>query len=331
MSRFGLPKKNVRVDQPPKGVKKWVGGCVVKKVIAFCCFVIISPSVKADKKCNEVGQHLAISLRPTELAHVWRTYKERPSDDLRNQLVLHYMSLVTAQAAIIHARIPYTVGIEFDDLVMEGIFGLTEAIDNYNPALGIKFETYSPRRIRGAILDGLRRLDWKPRLVRSRTRITDELAEQLRKSTEAEPSETDLLLALEREYGREKAEKIFKDTDHRGIDSLDRTSNDNLAGAGNKVVSVGDHIADTKTINPAREAANHEFWKDHIGKGLTRAERLILLLYYKENMTMKNIGQTLEMSESRVSQIHSDLIARLRSRMTAEELETAIADFAQNN
>ena len=190
-----------------------------------------------------------------------------------------------------------------------GIFGLMDAIDAYDMDRGVKFETYCAPRIRGAILDELRSMDWVPRLVRSRSSQID----QARKSIEMEHGRkaTDEELATKLNVNKEEFAKIRRDAGAVGVVSLSRKW---FETDSNKDVREIDVLEDARQVNPLTAAQKHDL-KDLITRGLSRAERLIVVLYYYEQMTMKEIGVTLDLSESRVSQMHSSILARLKAQL----------------
>lgn len=237
----------------------------------------------------------------------WLEYKKTGSEELRNRLIEHYLDIVRYTAERMHMRLPGEVDVE--DLMSAGLFGLMDAIDAFDLERGVKFETYCAQRIRGAIFDELRAMDWVPRLVRSRTAKVDRARKALemelgRKPTDSEISER--LSVNEAEY-----QKLSKDSKPIGVVSLNRKW---FETDSNKDIREIDVIGDAKQENPLSELQRQDL-KLLITKGLSRAERLIIILYYYEEMTMKEIGITLDLSESRVSQMHSSILARLKAQM----------------
>ena len=243
-------------------------------------------------------------------------YKKRATEKLRNELMERYLHLVKYNAERIHAKLPDEVDIE--DLMSAGIFGLMDAIDAFDLERGVKFETYCAPRIRGAILDELRAMDWVPRLVRSRT----SQVEHARKSLEMNlgRSATDDEIASRLNLSEEEFSKIRKDAGAVGVVSLSRKWYETDS---NKDVREIDVLEDPKQVSPLSAVQRRDL-KDLITQGLSRAERLIVILYYYEQMTMKEIGVTLDLSESRVSQMHSSILARLKAQLNhrSKELQT---------
>ena len=242
-----------------------------------------------------------------DIAKVWREYKSAKAERLRNVLMEHYLHLVRYNAERIHVKLPDEV--ELDDLMSAGIFGLMDAINAFDLDRGVKFETYCAPRIRGAILDELRSMDWVPRLVRSRAHKLDGATKQL--ETELGRSPTNDEVAKRLKVSQAEFDKMAKDASAVGLVSLSRKW---FETDSNKDVREIDVLEDKRGADPVREIQRKDL-KELITKGLSRAERLIIILYYFEEMTMKEIGATLDLSESRVSQMHSSIIARLKAQM----------------
>lgn len=238
---------------------------------------------------------------------VWREYQHTGSKALRNQLIEHYYDIVRYTAERMHMRLPGEVDVE--DLMSAGLFGLMDAIDAFDLERGVKFETYCAQRIRGAIFDELRAMDWVPRLVRSRTAKVDRARKSLEMELGRKPTDAEVSERLQ--VGKSEFEKLSKDSKPVGVVSLNRKW---FETDSSKDVREIDVIHDKKQENPLSELQKQDL-KLLITKGLSRAERLIVVLYYYEEMTMKEIGTTLDLSESRVSQMHSSILARLKAQM----------------
>jgi len=248
-----------------------------------------------------------------DIAEVWVAYQEERSEPLRNRLMEQYLSLVKYNADRIYAKLPDEV--ELDDLISAGIFGLKDAIEAFDMSRGVKFETYCAPRVRGAILDELRSMDWVPRLVRSRGHKLDEAV----KSFEAEygRSGSDEELAERMVLPLGEFIKLKRDATAVSLVSLSRKW---FETDSQKDVCEIDVLEDKRSRNPFEETQRRDL-KEILTKGLSRAERLILVLYYYEAMTMKEIGATLDLSESRVSQMHSSILARLKAQMSHQKKE----------
>ncbi len=254
------------------------------------------------------------SAKPTrDIKEVWIEYKKTRTEALRNILMENYLHLVRYNAERIHVKLPDEV--ELDDLMSAGIFGLMDAIAAFDLERGVKFETYCAPRIRGAILDELRSMDWVPRLVRSRAHKLDTASKQLEVELGRSPTNDEIAKRLKVSMG--EFEKMAKDASAVGLVSLSRKW---FETDSNKDVREIDVLEDKRGADPVREIQRKDL-KELMTKGLSRAERLIIVLYYFEEMTMKEIGATLDLSESRVSQMHSSILARLRAQMADRKKE----------
>ncbi|MBL0927103.1 MAG: FliA/WhiG family RNA polymerase sigma factor [Phycisphaerales bacterium] len=238
---------------------------------------------------------------------VWLLYKDQPGEFLRNYLMEKFLPLVRFNAERIYTRLPDEVDIE--DLMSAGVFGLMDAIDAFDLDRGVKFETYCAPRIRGAILDELRSMDWVPRLVRHRTAKVERARQELEMALGRAPTEDEISAKLG--FDKEEVKKILKDGKAASIGSLNRQR---YQSDGSREVREIDVIQDRSQSDPLSDVQRRDL-KDLLTKGLSRAERLIVVLYYYEEMTMKEIGATLDLSESRVSQMHSSILMRLKAQM----------------
>lgn len=266
------------------------------------------------------AEHAEASGQPTEydkmpIREVWKEYHKTRSQDMRNFLMEKFLPLVRYNAERIYARLPDEVDLQ--DLMSAGLFGLMDAIDAFDLERGVKFETYCAPRIRGAVLDELRSMDWVPRLVRHRSSKVEGARQKFEMEHGRAPTQDELSSKLQ--LDTEEFDKYTRDSRAVGTFSLTRKC---FASDGSKDVREIDVIKDESQRNPFSEIQRKDV-KDLMTKGLSRAERLIVILYYYEEMTMKEIGSTLDLSESRVSQMHSSILARLKAQMQhrARELE----------
>ncbi|MDZ4658903.1 MAG: FliA/WhiG family RNA polymerase sigma factor [Bythopirellula sp.] len=242
------------------------------------------------------------------MAEVWQQFKKNPSSrDLRNRLVERYLPLVKYNGERIWSRLPD--GVELDDLISAGVFGLMDAIKAFDMGRGVKFETYCVPRIRGAMLDELRSMDWVPRLVRSKASKLNEGIKQLEASLGRSPTEIEL--AEKMEISVQELEKMMSDANAVGLISLNKKWYETDSY---KDVREIDILEDKKGEDPTRRIQKSDLMR-LVTKGLNRNERLIIILYYYEEMTMKEIGSTLDLSESRVSQMHSAIVQRLQNQL----------------
>jgi RNA polymerase sigma factor for flagellar operon FliA len=254
-----------------------------------------------------------VTLVDMDIPQVWLAYRETGNVEYRNRLVERFLSLVKYNAERIWARLPD--GVELDDLISAGTFGLMDAIDAFDLNRGVKFETYCVPRIRGAMLDELRTMDWVPRLVRSKS----SKMEIARKALEAEygrPPRPDELAARLGITLDQLAEYVSEAT----AVSLVSLNKKWYETDSYKDVREIDILEDKKAEDPTNRLQNRDLMK-LVTKGLNRNERLIIILYYYEDMTMKEIGATLDLSESRVSQMHSSIVSRLQSQLVKRRPE----------
>jgi RNA polymerase sigma factor FliA len=251
---------------------------------------------------------MAIALAPEDVEQIWVEFKKDISNqELRNRLVEIYLPLVKYNGERIWSRLPE--GVELDDLISAGVFGLMDAIDAFDLSRGVKFETYCVPRIRGAMLDELRTMDWVPRLVRSKASKLNEAVKTLEARLGRQPSEVEL--AQELLISVPELEKMMLDANAVNLISLNKKWYETDSY---KDVREIDILEDKKGEDPTRRIQKADLMR-LVTKGLNRNERLIIILYYYEELTMKEIGATLDLSESRVSQMHSSIVERLKSQL----------------
>jgi RNA polymerase sigma factor for flagellar operon FliA len=243
----------------------------------------------------------------------WDEFRATGSEESRNRLLEHYLPIVKYTAERLHTKLPDEV--EVDDLISSGIFGLMDAVRAFDVNRGVKFETYCAQRIRGAILDELRSLDWVPRLVRARAQKLNRATQFLEAQLGRKPNEKEL--ATQMKLPMKEFHKLQRDAKATGVVSLNRKFYETDS---NRDVSEQDILEDEGSESPIRVAQRKDL-KDLLTRGLSRAERLIIILYYFEEMTMKEIGKTLDLSESRVSQMHSAIMDRLRTQLQRRRVE----------
>jgi RNA polymerase sigma factor FliA len=251
---------------------------------------------------------MATTLAPDDVEQLWIEFKKDISNqELRNRLVERYLPLVKYNGERIWARLPE--GVELDDLISAGVFGLMDAIDAFDLSRGVKFETYCVPRIRGAMLDELRTMDWVPRLVRSKASKLNEAMKNLEAKLGRQPSVIELAQAME--ISVPELEKMILDANAVNLISLNKKWYETDSY---KDVREIDILEDKKGEDPTRRIQKNDLMR-LVTKGLNRNERLIIILYYYEELTMKEIGATLDLSESRVSQMHSSIVQRLQGQL----------------
>lgn len=242
-----------------------------------------------------------------DLDALWRSYKTDRQQSVRNILMEQYLPIVRYAAERIGEKLPHSVDVQ--DLMSAGIFGLADAIERFDLSRGVKFETYCSSRIRGAILDELRKMDWVPRLVRARIHQLERAYQKLERRHGRLPSDSEL--ARELGVSLQRLDRLFKEVNAAGTDRVARRALEKDVAPTQPALET---VEDKRTRDPLLFAQKREL-VDYLTKGLSRKERLILLLYYYEELTFKEIGSALGLSESRVSQLHSKLIFRLRLQL----------------
>ncbi len=243
----------------------------------------------------------------TKVDVLWERFKESGEAEVRERLILHYSPLVKYVAGRVGAGLPRSV--DHNDLASYGLFGLIDAIDKFDLERGFKFETYAINRIKGAILDELRALDWVPRSVRSRARRIETAVAELEHTFQRAPTEQELADTLEMEIG--ELQGALAEIGRSGIAALDE-----FIGADSQT-SVGELLADPGGVSPESAFQAEETRRglvDEINR-LPQRERLVVTLYYYEGMTLAEIGDVLGVTESRVCQIHAKTMMSLRNRI----------------
>ena len=243
---------------------------------------------------------------------LWRAYKADGDPRLREQLILHYSPLVKYVAGRVSVGLPANV--EQADFVSSGVFGLIDAIEKFDPERAIKFETYAISRIRGAIIDELRALDWIPRSVRQKARAVERAYATLEVALRRTPNDPEV--AAEMGIPLDDLHTIFSQLSLANVVALDELTHG--GGEGSDRVSLLDTLEDPAADNPVEVAESRE-----LRRLLARAintlpdrEKTVVSLYYYEGLTLAEIGQVLGVTESRVSQIHTKAVLQLRAKLS---------------
>lgn len=241
---------------------------------------------------------------------LWLEYRRTQDKAIRDRLILTYAPLVKYVAGRLGSGLPAHV--DEGDLVSYGLLGLISAIERYDPARDIKFETYAIARIKGAIIDELRALDWVPRSVRSRAREIERAIGELEAKLGTAP--TDEQIAEKIGITVEELGDSLTDISRSSIAALDELWS--VSGEGDQV-SLMDTIEDTTGPRPA-EALDETEMREALAEAIARLperEKLVVTLYYYEELTLREIGEVLGVTESRVSQLHTKAILRLKARL----------------
>jgi RNA polymerase sigma factor FliA len=247
----------------------------------------------------------------TEADLLWAEYKDNHSHEAREKVILHYAPLVKYVAGRVSTGLPPSV--EFGDLVSYGVFGLLDAIEKYDPTRGIKFETYAIARIKGAIIDELRADDWVPRSVRFKAREIEKAYMALEGELRRVP--TDEEVARKLGITVEEYLNLLSKMSLISLVALDELWT--VSGDKPDKISLADIVEDVKVKDPSKTFEIEEM-KDIIAEAINRLperERIVVTLYYFEGLTMREIGEVLTVTESRVCQMHTKAILRLRARL----------------
>ena len=253
-------------------------------------------------------------VKGIELQDLWRRYKSTSDERARERLVVAYSPLVKYVAGRMGSALPAHV--EEGDLISYGLGGLIAAIERFEPARDIRFETYAMARIRGAIIDELRTLDWVPRSVRARAREFERVNTKLEARLHRAP--TDDEMASELEISLEELLDTLLAIANSTIVALDElwTVSDSTGDQ----VSLLDTLADDAAEDPQALVERSSF-RDRVADAivaLPEREKMVIALYYYENLTLREIGEILGVTESRVSQLHTKAVLRLRSKLVGE-------------
>lgn len=237
---------------------------------------------------------------------LWEDYVRLKTPDLREKLILEYAPLVKVVAGRLSMYLGYNV--EYEDLVSYGIFGLIDAIDKFDKNKDVKFETYASLRIRGAILDQIRKMDWIPRTVRQRQKQIDTAMKELEQRNGRLATDAELAAYMG------ISEEEF-------LDWQNQVKADNIISL-NEYVEQGNDISSEKSISSGFETPESVIEKSELKKMLeesleilTDKEKKVILLYYYEELTLKEISRVLEVSESRISQLHTKALQKMRTKM----------------
>ncbi len=264
----------------------------------------------ADGASDDDVAELA-DLQASTLEILWRDFKASHDEGLRERLILQYSPLVKYVAGRVSVGLPATI--EQADLVSYGIFGLIDAIEKFDIGRNIKFETYAINRIRGAIIDELRAIDWIPRSVRFKAREVERALGELEGRLLRPPSDAEL--AEELGVSLDDLQETLNQINLVSVVALDELLS--MSGEKGEAVSLVDTLADTKAADPEMSFESEET-RHLLAQAinhLPERERLVITLYYYEGLTLAQIGQVLGVTESRVCQMHTKAVLQLRNKM----------------
>jgi RNA polymerase sigma factor FliA len=255
------------------------------------------------------------NVKAIELKDLWRRYKSSGDERARERLVVAYSPLVKYVSGRMASGLPAHV--DEADLISYGLVGLISAISRFEPEREIKFETYAITRIKGAIIDELRSLDWVPRSVRARARAIEKANTKLEHKLQRAP--TDEEMALELDMTVQEFQDALLQISNSTVAALDELWT--VSDASGDQVSLLDTLQDPRAEDPAAVMDQTDL-KDRVADAIARLperEKLVVALYYYENLTLREIGEVLGVTESRISQLHTKAVLRLRGRLTEED------------
>src|SRR2546423_2432514 len=254
----------------------------------------------------------SLTVAQDETQALWRDYAKSKDQGVRDRLILTYAPLVKYVAGRLGSGLPAHV--DENDLVSYGLLGLIGAIERFDPDRDIKFETYAIARIKGSIIDELRAMDWVPRSVRSRARDIERAIGELERKLHRAPTDEEISEKLG--VTTEELDDSLSEIGRSSIAALDELWTIS-SGAGGDQVALIDTIEDTQGPEPQSELAQTEL-REALGEAIARLperEKLVVTLYYYEELTLREIGEVLGVTESRVSQLHTKAILRLKARL----------------
>jgi RNA polymerase sigma factor for flagellar operon FliA len=249
------------------------------------------------------------------IAELWKSFKETKDANLRERLILHYSPLVKYVAGRVGVGLP--PNIEQADLVSYGIFGLIDAIEKFDITRAIKFETYAISRIKGAIIDELRAIDWIPRSVRYKAREVEKAYAALESRLHRTPNEAEV--AQELGIALEDLHAIFSQVSFVNVIALDELLN--VGGERGDKLSLVDTLEDTKAEDPVQvfETEETKYLLARAINTLPEREKIVVTLYYYEGLTLAEIGQVLGVTESRICQMHTKAVLQLRGKLADQK------------
>lgn len=255
-------------------------------------------------------------LSDEEVNKIWAEYEaDKSKKHLREKLIIQYIYLIKYVVGRLRITLPSTISTE--DIASYGVEGLIDAIEKFIPSKGVRFETYALLRIRGAVIDRIRSFDWVPRGAQKRFKLIQTAISELQAELGRAPKTEEIAKKIE--LPKEKVEaSIIEMESHTMVSLYDKRD------ASSESIELIDTIQDKKVDDPLSQLENRDV-KNELSKALSKLperERMILALYYHENMTLKEIGTTLTISESRVCQLHAQAIMKLRKLLSSQEAKS---------
>ncbi|PWJ56408.1 RNA polymerase, sigma 28 subunit, SigD/FliA/WhiG [Quadrisphaera granulorum] len=253
----------------------------------------------------------AVARNEALLRDLWQRFKDHGDPVVRERLILHYAPLVKYVAGRVAVGLPANV--DQADLVSYGVFGLIDAIEKFDLERAIKFETYAITRIRGAIIDELRAMDWIPRSVRSKARDVERAYAALESELHRTPTEPEV--AARMGISLRDLHAIFSQVSYVNVVALDELLG--VSGEKGESLSLGDTLKDTRVEDPVTAFENEEtkYLLSRVIDQLPEREKIVVTLYYYENLTLSEIGKVLGVTESRVCQMHTKAVVAMRAKL----------------
>jgi RNA polymerase sigma factor for flagellar operon FliA len=251
-------------------------------------------------------------LKKKSEEELWKSYRKTKDPEIRDYFIRQYAPLVKYVAGKVAIGMPQNV--EFEDLVGYGVFGLFDAIEKFDPDKHVKFKTYAVTRIRGSIFDELRSIDWVPRSVRQKTKEVEDTISHLEANLGRSASDNEIAKALN--LSIENYQDLILKISGTSIMSIHDIW---YTGEDNDKISIAESIESPSSLNPDTIVEKNEIKRVIIEaiNELPEKEKKVLVLYYYEDLTLKEIGEVLDVTESRVSQLHTKAILRLRAKLTS--------------
>ncbi len=242
-----------------------------------------------------------------ELEKLWEVYKKTPKKEIKDKLIVGYAPLAKYIAGRMNVYLANNV--EYDDLVSYGIFGLIDAVDKFNLTKNVKFETYATLRIRGSILDNIRKQDWIPRVLRQKQKQLEKALKELEAELGRFPNDEEIAKKLDIKV--DEVTKLVQETNVASIISLDDYTDQNYES---NILEIKE---DSSSMTPEKQVENEELKQmlKEAMEDLNEREKKLVFLYYFEELTLKEISKVLEVSESRISQLHSNILLKLRKKL----------------
>lgn len=250
-------------------------------------------------------------VKEKAIDQLWEKWTEQKDAEITNQLVEHYLYLVDYHTQRISSHLPSNI--QRDEIRSLGLFGLYDALQKFDYERELKFDTYASFRIRGAIMDGLRKEDWLPRSTRERAKKIEQASNELTQQLQRKPSSEEIANFLE--ISTDEVETSYKDVLFANLLSIEQKSGDD---SDDHREGIGYKIIDNKQLSPEEQLLQEEDYSELAEsiKKLNRNEQLVISLFYQEELTFTEIGQVLSLTTSRISQIHKQAIFKLKEALS---------------